>query len=234
MNTGAPLGDEAASSPCIVIADDHPLVQAALSASLQQALPGAQVRGAGTIEGLVVELSRAADDIDLVLLDLSIPGSSGFVGLLLLLRRFPTLPVAILSAKDDPSTIRKAIHLGASGYIPKTLSLDAITEAVRRILSGDVWIPPGVAEEQASSSDKDVTERLLALSPQQLRILSRVVEGKQNKRIAFELGIAEQTVKVHVSTILRALGVHRRTEAAILVERSAPRSLDGENSADKT
>jgi DNA-binding NarL/FixJ family response regulator len=214
------------AGPCIVIADDHPLVQAALSASLQQALPGAHVRGASTIEGLVDEISRATDDIDLVLLDLSIPGSSGFVGLLLLLKRFPTLPVAILSAKDDPSTIRKASHLGASGYIPKTLSLDAITEAVRRILSGDVWMPPGVADEPASSSDRDVTERLLALSPQQLRILSRVVEGKQNKLIAYELGIAEQTVKVHVSTILRALGVHRRTEAAILVERSVPRSLD--------
>jgi DNA-binding NarL/FixJ family response regulator len=234
MSTWAPVGEEAASGPCIVIADDHPLVKAALSASLQQALPGAQVRGAGTIEGLIAEISRATDDIDLVLLDLSIPGSSGFVGLLLLLRRFPALPVAILSAKDDPSTICKAMHLGASGYIPKTLSLDEITEAVRCILSGDVWMPRGLSKDPANSSDRDVTDRLLALSPQQLRILSRVVEGQQNKRIAFELGIAEQTVKVHVSTILRALGVRRRTEAAILVERSAPRSVNAESSADKT
>lgn len=223
MNPDAPLQEATASGPSLIVADDHPLVQAALSASLRQAFPGAQIIGASTIDGLVAEISKAQEGIDLVLLDLSMPGSSGFVGLLLLLRSFPTLPVAILSARDEPATIRKAIRLGACGYIPKTLSLDAMAEAVRQILSGDVWVPPGVSLDEPGQGDQDVAARLLALSPQQLRILSRMVDGKLNKQIAADLGIAEQTVKAHISTILRTLGVHRRTEAAVLVERSGVR-----------
>jgi DNA-binding NarL/FixJ family response regulator len=210
------------NSPYIIVCDDHPLVQAALRGALQQAFPGALIREAGAVEDVVDEISKAPHAVDLVLLDLNMPGNAGFSGLLLLLASFPHVPVAILSAQEAPATIRKAISLGASGYLPKTTSLATMAEAIQRILNGDVWLPQSVslAEQPESEADIDAARRLSALSPQQLRILARVVEGKLNKQIAGELNIAEQTVKVHVSIILRKLGVITRTQAAILVERS--------------
>ena len=213
---------ETIDNPHIVIGDDHPLVQAAVRASLQQAFPDASFSEATTVEEMVGVILKARREVDLVLLDLDMPGNAGLSGLLLLLASFPGIPVAILSAQESPAMIRKAIRLGASGYIPKTMSLTIMAEAVREMLAGDIWVPAGVslAEQPESEADIDAARRLSALTPQQLRILARVVEGKLNKQIAYELNIAEQTVKVHVSTILRKLGVITRTQAAILVESS--------------
>jgi DNA-binding NarL/FixJ family response regulator len=210
-------------SPCIVIGDDHPLVQSALRGALQHAFPRALIFDAKAVEGVVEELTEAPREVDLVLLDLDMPGNAGFTGLLLLLSSFPGVPVAILSAQETPATIRKAIRLGASGYIPKTASLTMMVEAVEKILDGDVWVPQSVSLTEQPDGDTDIeaATRLSALSPQQLRILARLVEGKLNKQIAHELGIAEQTVKVHVSTILKKLRVSTRTQLAVLVERCA-------------
>jgi len=212
---------EPRKGPYLVIGDDHPLVQAALSASLQQAIPGMSIREAGAVEDVVVEISKAPHEVDLVLLDLDMPGTTGFTGLLLLLASFPDIPVAILSAQEAPTTIRKAISLGASGYIPKTSSLTTMAEAVQRILDGDVWVPKSISVvgQIESEADIDIARRLSMLTAQQVRILARLVEGKLNKQIAAELNITEQTVKSHVSKILQKLKVVSRTQAAILVER---------------
>jgi len=201
----------------ILIGDDHPLVQAALEGALKQAMPGLNILSAGTLQEVAEVLRSAKDPVDLVLLDLNMPGSTGFIGLLSLQSEFPTTPVAILSAEQDPVTVHSALCYGASGYIPKSMDLPQMLEAIRRILDGEIWTPFPL--DSAPHQDDDTPRRFASLSPQQLRILTRLVEGKLNKQIAGELQVAEQTIKVHVSTILRKLGVTTRTQAAILAER---------------
>ncbi len=210
---------DATETSRIVVGDDHPLVQAALFAALAECLPNAEVIACYDIEQVLHALTAAEGGVDLVLLDLLMPGTQGLMGLFILLKQHPTVPVAILSALQDPSTIRRAIGFGASGYIPKSLGLPEMSVAIRRILLGEIWAPFDMTGAGQQDDDADVSRRMVSLSPQQMRILSMIVEGKLNKQIAAELNLAEQIVKVHVSTILRKLGVNTRTQAAIMVER---------------
>lgn len=203
----------------IVIADDHPLVQAALRSALVSVLPDLELIACQSVDEVLEALSDGLNDVDLVLLDLNMPRTEGFVGLFLLHAHHPTLPVAIVSAKQDAETIRRAITFGASGYIPKSLSLPEMAEAIRCILEGEIWTPSRSRGATAPDPDAEMSARLALLSSQQLRILTKIIEGKLNKQIAGEMDIAEQTVKVHVSTILRKLGVVSRTQAAVLCER---------------
>ncbi len=204
----------------IVIGDDHPLVQAALRTALSTALPDLDIIACQSLDEVLAVLSARPDDIDLVLWDLNMPGIQGFTGLFMMLAQFPTVPVAIISAKQDATTIRRAIAYGASGYIPKSLSLPAMADAVTRILAGEIWMPPNIGGRGSlQNSDLELASRLASLSAQQLRILGMIVGGKLNKQIANDLSIAEQTVKGHVSIILRKLGVGSRTQAAVLAER---------------
>ncbi len=200
----------------ILIGDDHPLVQAALEGALTQVIPGLKVLSAGTLDEVADVIRAAEEPLDLVLLDLNMPGSIGFTGLFLLQAEFPTVPVAILSAEQDPVTVHRALAYGASGYIPKSIDLRQMAKAIVLILNGEIWSPYPL---HLTVEDDDTPRRFASLTPQQLRILSRLVEGKLNKQIAAELQVAEQTIKVHVSTILRKLGVTTRTQAAILAER---------------
>ncbi|WP_026612952.1 response regulator [Ensifer aridi] len=203
----------------IVIADDHPMVQAALRSALVAALPDLELIACRSVDEVLEVLSGDRREVDLVLLDLTMPGTDGFAGLFLLHAHHPALPVAIVSAKHDEATIRKAITFGASGYIPKSLDLPEMVEAIRSILDGEIWAPPRFAAAATPDPDAALSARLASLSSQQLRILTKIVEGKLNKQIAGEMEIAEQTVKVHVSAILRKLGVVSRTQAAVLCER---------------
>ncbi|HJP69991.1 MAG TPA: response regulator transcription factor [Sphingomicrobium sp.] len=204
----------------IVIGDDHPLVQAALQSALSAVLTDLEIIACQSVDGVVATLSDGTKEIDLILLDLTMPGVQGFAALFLLLAQFPTVPVAIISARQDAATIRRAVAYGASGYIPKSLSLPAMADAITRIIGGEIWMPPNTGGRGSiKSEDMELAARAASLSPQQLRILSMIVEGKLNKQIAAELDIAEQTVKGHVSTILRKLGVGSRTHAAVLAER---------------
>ncbi len=202
----------------IIIADDHPLVQAALKNSLADLLPGAEILECYNLDEVMALVTRLAGEVDLVLLDLHMPGTHGFAGLFAMLSQHPTVPVAILSAVQEPAMIRRAIHFGASGYIPKALSLSAMAQAISAILRGEIFVPPGIRIESDAPSDPDVelARRFASLSVQQLRVLTMVVDGKLNKQIAGDLGVSEQTIKVHVSTILRKLGVISRTQAAVL------------------
>lgn len=210
----------------IVIGDDHPLVQAALRDALGRAMPEVAVIECPDMDGVMAAVAQRPDDVDLVLLDLNMPGTHGFAGLFLMLAHHPTVPVAILSALQDADTIRRALAYGASGYIPKSLSLVAMADAIRAILAGSVWAPPLSALDTPEADEAEAARRFASLSPQQLRILTMIVDGKLNKQIAGDLNVSEQTVKVHVSSILRKLNVVSRTQAAVVAGRLA---VDGDS-----
>jgi DNA-binding NarL/FixJ family response regulator len=204
----------------IVVGDDHPMVRAALRIALASVVSDLVVDECSTLDEMITAIARAPHEVDLVLLDLSMPGPHGFSGLFLLAAQFPSVPVAIVSARSDPATINRAIDYGASGYLPKSLGLDELKAAISAILAGEVWVPKDVALQTSDEEQDNVAVgRLASLSAQQMRIIVMILEGKLNKQIAAELGIAEQTVKIHVSTILKKLDVHSRTQAALLAQK---------------
>lgn len=199
----------------VLIADDHPLFREAMVLAMRH-LDGAdcQILEAGTFDE-ARRLAEAMPDLDLLLLDLKMPGMNGLGGLVELRRRLPALPIVIVSATEEPRVIREAIVAGAMGYIPKSLDRATIAAALQRILEGEIWQPePGEAE--APQRPTATPARIAALTPQQRAILKLMAAGKPNKIIAYELDIAETTVKAHITVILRKLGVYSRTQAALL------------------
>jgi DNA-binding NarL/FixJ family response regulator len=198
----------------LVIADDHPLFRGALREAVSGLLAKAEIAEAGTFEEAAAFLDRGSD-VDLVLLDLAMPGVRGFSGLMYLRAQYPSVPVVVVSANDDPAVIRRCMEFGASGFIPKTLGIDAIRKAVARVLEGAVWTPPDVDLSGTDSEVAALVQRLTTLTPQQVRVLMMLSEGLLNKQIAYELGVSEATVKAHVSAILQKLGVESRTQAVI-------------------
>jgi DNA-binding NarL/FixJ family response regulator len=200
----------------LVIADDHPLFRGALREAVTGVFDRAEVAEAGTFEEVSELLERGGSDIDLILLDLRMPGVRGFSGLMYLRAQYPSLPIVVVSASDDPAVIRRCIDFGASGFIPKTLGIEALRQAIARVLQGEVWTPPDV--DLTRQSDGEITAmiaRLSTLTPQQVRVLMMLSAGLLNKQIAYELGVSEATVKAHVSAILQKLGVESRTQAVI-------------------
>lgn len=201
------------------IADDHPLFRGAL----RQALSGLErdpvVLEAGDFEAAKALVS-AEEELDLLLLDLSMPGGSGLSGLISLRGMRPDLPVVIVSAQDDPQTIRRALELGASGFISKSAGMDTIRSAVRTVLDGGVAMPAGMELGVEHDPEMgDLIRRVQSLTPQQGRVLGMIAEGLLNKQIAYELGVSEATIKAHVSAILQKLDVDSRTQAVILMGR---------------
>lgn len=202
----------------IVIVDDHPLFRGALSQALGTSIEGAQIVEAGSLDELIALL--ATDDaIDLILLDLTMPGVQGLSGLLFMRAEHPQIPIVIVSASEDATTIRRAIEFGASGYIPKSLAVDQMRHAVGQVLEGAVWTPPEIDIGQADKASGDALARLSTLTPQQVRVLMMLGEGLLNKQIAYRLGVSEATIKAHVSAILQKLGVDSRTQAVIAINK---------------
>jgi len=199
----------------LVIADDHPLFRGALREAVTGLLEQVDIAEAGTFDELV-ELLERGGDADLVLLDLAMPGARGFSGLMYVRAQSPGVPVIVVSANDDPAAIRRCMEFGASGFIPKTLGVEAMRAAISHILNGGVWTPPDI--DLATGSDAAAAElmaRMATLTPQQVRVLMMLSEGLLNKQIAYQLGVSEATVKAHVSAILQKLGVESRTQAVI-------------------
>jgi DNA-binding NarL/FixJ family response regulator len=199
----------------LVIADDHPLFRGALGEAVAGLIERVEIAEAGTFE----EMSKLLDDedeVDLILLDLAMPGVRGFSGLIYLRAQYPSVPVVVVSANDDPAVIRRCLDFGASGFIPKTLGIEQMREAVMRVLGGGVWTPPDVdLAGDADAQTASLMARLASLTPQQVRVLMMLSEGLLNKQIAYELSVSEATVKAHVSAILQKLGVESRTQAVI-------------------
>ncbi len=199
----------------LLIADDHPLFRGALREAVNGLFDRAEIAEAGTFEE-VTELLERGGDIDLILLDLRMPGVRGFSGLMYLRAQYPSLPIVVVSANDDPAVIRRCMEFGASGFIPKTLGVEALRQAVAQVLRGEVWTPPDVdLQRDGDAESAAVIARLATLTPQQVRVLMMLSGGLLNKQIAYELGVSEATVKAHVSAILQKLGVESRTQAVI-------------------
>ena len=205
----------------IVIADDHPLFRGALRQAIARILPQAEIVEAGDFAATTAAMN-GGDDPDVVLLDLSMPGAQGFSGLLYLRAQHPGVPVVVVSGAGDPGVIRKCMEFGASGFVPKSLSVDAMGEALAAVLAGGTWTPPDVDMSTAPDREAaDLARRLTSLTPQQVRVLMMLSEGLLNKQIAYELNVSEATIKAHVSAILQKLGVESRTQAVIVAARMA-------------
>ena len=199
----------------LVIADDHPLFRGALRESMAGLFERAEIDEAGSFDEITHLLERSAE-IELILLDLSMPGMRGFSGLMYLRAQYPGVPIIVVSANEDAAVIRRCMNFGASGFIPKTLGIEEMRVAIARVIEGGIWTPPEV--DLGQSWDREAAElmpRLASLTPQQVRVLMMLSEGLLNKQIAYELGVSEATVKAHVSAILQKLGVESRTQAVI-------------------
>lgn len=210
-----------AAATRLVIADDHPLFRDALRQAVGSVVASAKIDEAGSFDELTALLDQDSD-VDLVLLDLTMPGISGFSGLIYLRAQFPAIPVVIVSASDDGGTIRQSLDFGASGFIPKRFGVDTLRDAIMKVLGGDVWVPADT--DLSSATDPELArlrDRLVTLTPQQVRVLMMLSEGLLNKQIAYELGVSEATIKAHVSAILQKLGVESRTQAVIAAAKIA-------------
>src|SRR3954454_17193600 len=210
-----------AANTRLVIADDHPLFREALRQAVGSVLASAKIDEAGSFEDLTSLLEHDAD-VDLILLDLSMPGISGFSGLIYLRAQYPAIPVVIVSASDAVGTIRQSLDFGASGFIPKRFGVETLRDAIMKVMEGDIWIPPDI--DMSAAVDPEMTrlrDRLVTLTPQQVRVLMMLSEGLLNKQIAYELGVSEATIKAHVSAILQKLGVESRTQAVIAAAKIA-------------
>ncbi len=207
------------SSYKFVIADDHPLFRGALKQALASFTENTGIFEAGDFDSAKA-LIVANDDVDLVLLDLSMPGASGLSGLVSLRGVHPGVPIVVVSAHDDPETIRRALELGASGFLSKSASMEEIRSGVETVLAGGISAPIGIdLGVERDPEISDLIKRLQSLTPQQTRVLSMLAEGLLNKQIAYELDVSEATIKAHVSAVLQKLGVDSRTQAVILLSK---------------
>lgn len=199
----------------ILIADDHPLFREALQRVAVEVFAD---HGFFEVDNCDKAIEAINDEnLELIFLDLNMPGMDGFNGLVSLRNAAPSVPIIVVSASEDVGTVREAITYGASGFIPKSLSKEDMVAAVRLVLDGGVYTPTpgGDGARQAIRVDLKLAESISQLSHQQRIVLQMLVSGRPNKQIAYELNIVESTVKAHVSAILRKLKVHSRTQAVI-------------------
>ena len=201
--------------PTLLVADDHPLFRAAVLHVLRERFAQYQTLEAASAMTVSSTL-QAHPEVELVLLDLTMPGARGFSTLLHVRGEYPEIPVVIISSNDHPRIIRRAQQFGAAGFIPKSAPAEDIAAAVAAVLDGGSWFPPMAAER--SEADAELAARLAQLTPQQFRVLLCIADGLLNKQIAHELGLAENTVKVHVTAILKKLACYSRPQAAVLVK----------------
>lgn len=211
-----PAEDHLAGPTHVLIVDDHPLFLEALQRAITSAFPKAGVREAVSIDAAKVEL-QGKTRYDIVLLDLALPGTRGFDGLLELRTLYPKIPIVVVSALEEPRIVQDVMRYGAAGFISKSAGRDEIANALKDVMDGSVTLPKGYRPPAAQTSDdkNDLAQRLQTLTPKQLSVLRMLRQGLLNKQIAHELQIEETTVKAHVSEILRKLNVASRTQAVI-------------------
>lgn len=203
-----------------LIADDHPLFREALQGALANHYSDLQLREAEDLDSTLVALQED-DDLDLLLLDLHMPGSGDLYGLIRIREDYPLVPIAIISGTEEPAVVAKCIGFGALGFIPKSFPSLEIAAAIDAILQGDTWVPAEVRGRLAelTNEEQELAKKVADLTPQQYRVLLLLHEGLLNKQIAYQLNITEATVKAHITAIFKKLGVYSRTQAVLLVER---------------
>ncbi|WP_430390946.1 LuxR C-terminal-related transcriptional regulator [Dyella sp. 20L07] len=199
----------------ILVADDHPMFRAAILHALRESLPDGRMIEVASHSALEAALA-AESVIDLVLLDLTMPGAMGFSSLVLLRGERPEVPVIVCSSNDHPRTVRRAQQFGAAGFVSKSAPVGVLGEAAREVLAGGGWF--SVEKAERSEQDAQLAANLAQLTPQQLRVLMLLADGLLNKQIADQLGLAENTVKIHVTAVLRKLDCRSRTQAAVLAK----------------
>lgn len=204
----------------ILIADDHPLFREAICNVIGTGFPGVELLETSDLDSALA-LAQEHDDLDLVLLDLNMPGMHGLNGLITLRNECPSIPVVIVSAEEDKQVVLQAITYGAVGFITKSSPRAQMTEAIQQILAGNVYLPSDIIRANRTITRRNPEEHpispelLYALTRKQLLVLERMAKGESNKQIAYHLDIAETTVKAHVSAILRKLNVHNRVQAIL-------------------
>lgn len=204
----------------LLVIEDHALVREGLLQALKSLEADVVTLGAADAEA-GLEALTGNDDVDLILLDLMLPGTSGMALLGVLRKRFPAIPVIVLSALDDPDTVARAMRQGASGFVPKASSTETMIQALRDVLAGEVYLPPSLRDPAARGSGRgrDVAERY-GLTPAQMRVLELLIQGKTNRQIADLLEVTEGTVKIHVSAIFKAMNVTNRSQALLLASKN--------------
>jgi len=206
----------------VLIADDHPLFREAIAHVISDGFPGSEVMETVDLDSTLA-LTSERDDLDLILLDLNMPGMHGLAGLVSLRNEAPTIPVVIVSAEQDKQVVLQAMTYGAVGFITKSQARGQMQAAIAQILGGNVYLPPDIIRSQKICSNKVGAERGIApellqtLTRRQLLVLERMGKGESNKQIGYHLDIAETTVKAHVSAILHKLGVHNRVQAILAI-----------------
>ena len=207
--------------PTVLVADDHPLVREALRNAVARALPTATIREAESVDALYALIERESD-ADLLLLDLTMPGAHGFSALVHLRAHYPQLPVMVVSAREEPAVMRRALDHGAVGFLPKSADAGTLGEAIDAVLAGDRWAPASALKAPAAGAEEhDAAQRVRDLTPQQFRVLQMLGDGLLNKQIAYELGVSEATIKAHMTAILRKLGASNRTQAVLIAGKLA-------------
>jgi DNA-binding NarL/FixJ family response regulator len=211
--------------PTIIIADDHPLFREALKLAISQALSGAQTIEADTVDSLLAALNTHPE-IDLLLLDLGMPGAHGFSALVQARAHYPAVPVVVISGREDQDIAQRTLVHGAAAFVAKSASVPTIIDALQTILRGGVWNPPetrlaGTRVNTVNPDEVDAARRVASLTPQQFRVLSMLCSGQSNKRIALQLEVSEATVKAHMTAVLEKMGAENRTQAVLIAQRLA-------------
>lgn len=207
--------------PTVLVADDHPLFREALRNAVARALPTATICEADSVDALYALIERESD-ADLLLLDLNMPGAHGFSALVHLRAHYPQLPVMVVSAREEPAVMRRALDHGAVGFLPKSADAGTLGEAIDAVLAGDRWAPASALKAPAAGAEEhDAAQRVRDLTPQQFRVLQMLGDGLLNKQIAYELGVSEATIKAHMTAILRKLGASNRTQAVLIAGKLA-------------
>ncbi len=207
----------------LLVVEDHAMVREGLLQALQGLESDVVAMGAADADA-GLEILAGCDDVDMVLLDLMLPGTSGMALLGVLRKRFPAIPVVILSALDDADTVSRALRQGASGFVPKSSSTEVMLNALREVLAGEIYLPPKLRDPAARNlgRGKDVAQRY-GLTQGQMRVLELLIQGKTNRQIAELLDVTEGTVKIHVSAIFKAMNVANRTQALLLAKKQRVR-----------
>lgn len=202
-----------------IIADDHPLFRAALKVNLSQNFEQCIIHEAASIAELQ-DLLVINSECDLILLDLHMPDAKGFSGLIHLQAHYPEIPVMVISGSETPDVMARAIDHGAAGFLPKSSQVEVMTRAINAVTAGSRWLPNNIHyQAEKDHSDQQLANDIASLTPQQFRVATLLVQGLLNKQIAYELHVTEATIKAHVTEIFRKLGVHSRTQAALLFSR---------------
>jgi DNA-binding NarL/FixJ family response regulator len=204
----------------LLVADDHPLYRMALIQAIRGIMPECVISEAEDQNSVMAQLEKNPDT-EVVLLDLHMPGCHGLMGLASIRAEHPGVAVIIISAHENPVTIRRALDYGAVGYLTKRTGLSDLKSSLNAVLSCQEWLPASIKKAvsliQISEQDRTLDQKLGSLSPQQFKVLTRVTKGLLNKQIADQLGIQERTVKAHMSAIFKKLEVKNRTQAGVLL-----------------